>query len=274
MLSTRANYFLFGKSVVSLFRVAVGVKQVVDHSVRVRVGKDGRVQTGNLKKSANPFDEIALEEAARLKEKGVAKELIAISLGPSSSVDVLRHALAMGFDKAIHVVTKDKDQDVQLDSLAVASIFCALHQELKPDMWLLGKQAIDDDCGCTPQLLSGLTQIPLASFASSIKVNESDKKTVTVVREVDTGSETMVIKTPCVVSVDLRLNTPRFLKLPNIMKARKMPVDVRQFSSFNISASSLLILQHVEELAVQKSCIRVKTVDELLTKLREKKVLR
>lgn len=274
MLSTRANLFLFSKTVVSRLKVAVGVKQVVDHSVRVRVGKDGQVQTGNLKKSANPFDEIALEEAARLKERGVAKELIAISLGPSTSVDVLRQSLAMGFDKAIHVITKDKDQELLLDSLTVAKIFLSLHQELQSDLWLLGKQAIDDDCGCTPQLLAGLAGLPLVSFASNITVDKQDKKKVTVVREIDTGSETVEMRTPCVVSVDLRLNTPRFLKLPNIMKARKKPIDVRQFSSFSITSSSPLTVTHVKELVVQKACTRVNTVDELLAKLRETKVLR
>lgn len=273
MFFSRVNFSLFRRSAVSRFKVAVGVKQVVDYSVRVRVGKNGNIQTENVKLSANPFDEIALEEAVCLKEKGIAKEVIAISIGPSTSIDVLRSALAMGFDKAIHVVTKDKDQESLLDSLAVANIFSTLQQELQADLWLLGKQAVDDDCGCTPQLLSGLMGVPLASFASKIIVDEGDHKKVTVAREVDTGCQTVEITTPCVISVDLRLNTPRFLKLSNIMKARKKPVDVRPFSSFNIGSSPLLTLTHAEEPVVQKACIRVKTVDELVGKLKEAKIL-
>lgn len=247
--------------------IAIGIKQVVDHSIKVRV-KDGKVQTASLKRSLNPFDEIALEEAVRMKEKGTAKELVAITIGPAKGVEVLRSALAMGCDKAIHIV--QKDPDAILDSLAVAQVFAALHAELKPDLWLLGKQAIDDDFGCTPPLLAGVLDLPLASFASKVEMKD---KRLAVTREVDAGMQMVEVPLPCVLSVDLRLNTPRFLKLPSIMKARKKPIDTRDISSFKIDIPCRFAIQSVVEPAAKKAGERVKSVDELVEKLKSQKLV-
>eukprot|EP00796_Vickermania_ingenoplastis_P003713 gene3713-2613_t len=260
---------LVRRTVPQRMTIAVGVKQVVDHAIKVRV-KDNKPQVATAKKSVNPFDEIALEEAVRFKERGIAKELVAINVGPAKSVDVLRHALAMGCDKAVHVVTDDSP-DNALDSLAVARIFAALHAELKPDLWFLGKQAIDGDLGCTPGLLAGMLNVPLASFAS--KVEMEGATALRVSREVDAGHQVVEVPLPCVVSVDLRLNTPRFLKLPSIMKARKKPVDTRFLSSLKMEFASSYNITEFMEPVTKKQAVRVSSVEELLEKLRSIKAI-
>lgn len=267
MISSSRICFL-QKTPLSLLKIAIGVKQVTDHAIKVRV-KDNKVQTEATKKSTNPFDEIALEEAVKLKEKGIATELIAITVGPSKTVEVLRNALAMGCDKAVHVKTEERG--TPLDSLTVAKILCSLNQEIKADIWMMGKQAIDGDCGCTPQLLAGMLGIPIASFASSLTI---DGKTLNVQREVDSGTQVVKLNIPCVVSADLRLNTPRFLKLPSIMKARKKPIDTREVSSFSLDRNNALLIGDVSEPISAKKLIRLKTADELLEKLRTDKVIR
>lgn len=259
----RSTTLCFRQSVPSLFKIAIAVKQVVDHSIKVRV-KDGKVNTDAAKKSVNPFDEIALEEAVRLKEKGIASELIAISVGAAKSADVLRNALAMGCDKAIHVAT-----DNAVDSLTVATIFAKIHQELLPNVWLMGKQAIDDDSGCCAQLLGGMLALPVASFASKIDV--FDRK-MQVTREVDSGAQVVEVQMPCVVTADLRLNTPRYLKLPNIMKARKKTIETRDISSFDIN-SSLASITALKEPVLSKMTTKVENIDELLANLRGRKII-
>lgn len=253
----------FKRTLPRYLKVAVTVKQVVDHSIKVRV-KNGSINIENSKKSVNPFDEIALEEAVRLKEKGVASELIAISVGNAKSSDALRTALAMGCDKAIHVLTND----AILDSLSIAKILSTLHKELSPNMWLMGKQAIDDDSGCCAQLLGGMLSLPVASFASKIDVANTR---VSVTREIDCGAQTVELQMPCIVTADLRLNTPRFLKLPNIMKARKKTIDTRDISSFETTTS--LVYIDVQEPVMSKNTRKVKSIDELLTNLRSLKVV-
>ncbi|HRF44931.1 MAG TPA: electron transfer flavoprotein subunit beta/FixA family protein, partial [Candidatus Competibacteraceae bacterium] len=200
-------------------KILVAVKRVVDYNVKVRAKADGSgVETANVKMSMNPFDEIAVEEAVRLQEAGKAKELIAVSLGISSCQDTIRTALAMGADRGILVET-----GVELQPLAVAKLLKAIVEKEKPDMVILGKQAIDDDANQTGQMLAALLGWPQGTFASKVEVGEG---TVNVTREVDGGLETVALKLPAVVTTDLRLNEPRFVKLPNIMKAKKKPLDV------------------------------------------------
>lgn len=242
-------------------KVVVGVKRVLDYTVKVRV-KDNQIQAGT-KMSVNPFDEISIEEAIQLKEKKIATEVIAVTIGNKKADEVLRSAMALGCDKAIHVVVPDADVD-KLEPLAVAKVFQKLHEELKPDLWILGKQAVDDDSGSTPQLLAGLADLPQGTFASEVAV---DGKKVKVTREVDAGKQVVELDMPCVLAADLRLNTPRFPKLPNIMKARKKPVDLREISSFGVDLTPRLTVKAVEEPPVRKAGVKVKTVDELYNKL-------
>jgi len=250
-------------------KVVVGVKRVVDYTVRVRV-KDNTIQTANSKMSVNPFDEIAVEEAVRLREKKIATEVIAVTIGSKKSEEVLRTALALGCDTAIHVVVPDNVAE-SLDSLTVAQVFQKLHEEIKPDLWILGKQAVDGDYGNTPQLLAGLLNIPQATFASSVEVK---KDSVSVTREVDAGLQVVDLKTPCVIGADLRLNTPRFPKLPNIMKARKKPIDARTMESLGVDPSPRLTVTTVVEPSSRTAGTKVKTVEELYEKLHsEAKVL-
>lgn len=246
-------------------KVVVGVKRVVDYTVKVRV-KDNKVIKDNVKMSVNPFDEIAIEEAVRLKEKKIVTEIIAVTIGEKKAEEVLRTALALGCDKAIHVVTAD-----EVDSLTVAKTFAKLHEEIKPDMWILGKQAVDGDFGVTPQMLAGLIDAPQGTFASALEIK--DKKVI-VTREVDNGSQTVELDTPCVIAADLRLNTPRLAKLPNIMKARKAPLDVRELKSLGVDTKKGFEEVAVNEPPARKAGIKVKDVDELFDKLKnEAKVL-
>lgn len=246
----------------SYMRVAVCVKRVVDYTVKVRV-KDNKVQTANSKMSVNPFDEIAIEEAIQLKERKVASEVIAITIGNKKAEEVLRTAMALGCDKAIHVVVPDAAAET-VEPLAVAQILEKLNAEIKPDIWLLGKQAVDGDFGCTPQLLAGLIDAPQGTFASKVEVK--DKKVV-VTREVDAGHQVVELKTPCVLAADLRLNTPRFPKLPNIMKARKKLIDTRDVASLGVDVTPRLVQEAVSEPAARQGGVKVKTIDDFYDKL-------
>ncbi|CAD2217139.1 electron transfer flavoprotein beta subunit [Angomonas deanei] len=253
---------LFRTTLPNHLKVMVGVKRVVDYTVKVRV-KDNKIQTANAKMSVNPFDEIAIEEAIKLKEKKIATEVIAVTVGNKKSEEVLRTAMALGCDKAIHIVVPDAEAE-GVESLAVAQIFQKLHEEIKPDLWILGKQAVDGDFGNTSQLLAGLLDIPQGTFASEVDVK--DKK-VKVTREVDAGHQVLELDTPCVIAADLRLNTPRFPKLPNIMKARKKPIDTREVASLGVDIKPRLTIETVCEPEARKAGIKVKTIDEFYDKL-------
>merc|ERR1719271_1294055 len=199
-------------------KVLVGVKRVIDYAVKIRVKPDGSgVETNNVKMSMNPFDEIAVEEAVRLKEKKVVKEIVAVTVGPTAAQEQLRTALAMGADRAIHVVT-----DAETVPLHVAKLFKALVEKESPELVVLGKQAIDDDCNQTGQMLAALMGWPQGVFASEVAIDDGK---LTVTRETDGGVETIAMKLPAVVTADLRLNQPRYATLPNIMKAKKKKIE-------------------------------------------------
>lgn len=256
------------RTIPNYLKVAVCVKRVVDYTVKVRV-KDNKVQTANSKMSVNPFDEIAIEEAIQLKEKKLATEVVAVTIGNKKAEEVLRTAMALGCDKAVHVVVPDAADDVE--PLAVAQILQKLHADIKPDIWILGKQAVDGDFGCTAQLLAGLIDAPQGTFASKVEVKGN---AVTVTREVDAGHQVVELMTPCVLAADLRLNTPRFPKLPNIMKARKKPIDTRDVASLGVDITPHLKTEVVTEPEARKAGVKVKSVDEFYDKLHnEAKVL-
>ncbi|HPF57510.1 MAG TPA: electron transfer flavoprotein subunit beta/FixA family protein [Candidatus Competibacteraceae bacterium] len=241
-------------------KILVAVKRVVDYNVKVRAKADGSgVETANVKMSMNPFDEIAVEEAVRLQEAGKAKELVAVSLGISSCQDTIRTALAMGADRGILVET-----GVELQPLAVAKLLKAVVEKEKPDMVILGKQAIDDDANQTGQMLAALLGWPQGTFASQVEVGEG---TVNVTREVDGGLETVALKLPAVVTTDLRLNEPRFVKLPNIMKAKKKPLDVLKPADLGVDPAPRLTTLKVQEPPKRQAGIKVDTVAALVDKL-------
>lgn len=241
-------------------KILVAVKRVVDYNVKVRAKADGSgVETANVKMSMNPFDEIAVEEAVRLQEAGKAKELVAVSLGISSCQDTIRTALAMGADRGILVET-----GVELQPLAVAKLLKAVVEKEKPDMVILGKQAIDDDANQTGQMLAALLGWPQGTFASQVEVGEG---TVNVTREVDGGLETVALKLPVVVTTDLRLNEPRFVKLPNIMKAKKKPLDVLKPADLGVDPAPRLTTLKVQEPPKRQAGIKVDTVAALVDKL-------
>ena len=242
-------------------KILVAVKRVVDYNVKVRVKPDGTdVDIEGVKMGINPFDENAIEEALRLKEKGQATEVVTVSLGKSANQDVLRHSLAMGADRAILLET-----DADLQPLAVAKLLRSIVEREKPDLVLLGKQAIDDDAGQTGQMLAALLDYPQGTFASNI---ELEGNTLTVTREVDGGIEMLALALPAVVTADLRLNEPRFVKLPNLMMARKKPIETLNASTLGIDIDPRLNLIKVGEPAARKAGIKVGSVEELLNKLR------
>jgi electron transfer flavoprotein beta subunit len=242
-------------------KILVAVKRVVEHNVKVRIKSDGtNVDIEGVKMGVNPFDENAIEEALRLKEKGLATEVIAVSLGGAANQDVLRHSLAMGADRAILL-----ESDADLQPLAVAKLLKAIVEREKPDLILLGKQAIDDDAGQTGQMLAALLDYPQGTFASSI---QKEANTLIVTREVDGGTETLALTLPAVVTADLRLNEPRFVKLPNLMMARKKPIETIKATELGIATEPRLKLIQVAEPAVRKAGIKVGSVEELLNKLR------
>lgn len=250
-------------------KICVGVKRVVDYSVKIRV-KDNKVVTDNVKMSVNPFDEIAIEEAVRIKEKRKDVEVIAISVGPKKSEESLRSALALGCDQAVHIVVPDGQE---VEPLAVAKILAKLHEEMKPELWLLGKQAIDGDYGMTTQMLAGLLDVPQGTYASEVGLSEDGKK-VQVTREVDGGSQVVELHTPAILAADLRLNVPRHAALQKIMQARKKKIDSRPIDKIGVDVSPRLTTKSVAEPASRKAGVMVKTVDELVDKLKnEAKVL-
>ena len=247
-------------------KILVPVKRVIDYNVKVRVNADGSgVDLANVKMSMNPFDEIAVEEAIRLKEAGVAEEVVAVSIGVKQSQETLRTALAMGADRAILVVaTEDVHQDIE--PLAVAKILKAVIDEEAPGLVLAGKQAIDNDMNATGQMLAALLGWSQATFASKVKV-EGERAVVT--REVDGGLQTIRVKMPAIVTVDLRLNEPRYASLPNIMKAKKKPLEERTPSDYGVDVTPRLEVVKTTEPAVREAGEIVKDVDELVAKLKE-----
>ncbi len=248
-------------------KLLVPVKRVVDYNVKVRVKSDGSgVETAGVKMSMNPFDEIAVEEAVRLKEKGVATEIIAVSMGIAACAETIRTALAMGADRGILVET-----DVELQPLAVAKLLKALADKEKPGLIIMGKQAIDDDMNATGQMLAALLGWPQGTFASRVTI-EGNKLVVT--REIDGGLETLELDMPCIVTTDLRLNEPRYASLPNIMKARKKPIETIKPADLGVDPAPRLRLVKVDEPPRRVAGVKVGSVAELVSKLRnEAKVI-
>nr|WP_166178436.1 electron transfer flavoprotein subunit beta/FixA family protein [Altererythrobacter segetis] len=246
-------------------KVLVPVKRVIDYNVRPRVKADGSgVDLANVKMSMNPFDEIAVEEAIRLKEKGVASEIVAVSIGPAKAQETLRTALAMGADRAIHVQTPE-DVGSEVEPLAVAKILKAIADEEQPGIVLMGKQAIDDDSNQTGQMLAALWGRPQGTFASKVEVAGDS---VQVTREVDGGLETVSLKLPAVVTTDLRLNEPRYASLPNIMKAKSKPLAAKTPADYGVDTAPRLKVTRVVEPPVRQAGIKVGSVDELVAKLK------
>jgi len=242
-------------------KILVPVKRVVDYNVKIRVKADGSgVETANVKMSMNPFDEIAVEEAVRLKEGGKATEVVVVSLGPAGAQETLRTALAMGADRAILVQT-----DAELQPLAVAKALKALVEKEQPQIVLLGKQAIDDDCNQTGQMLAALLGWPQGTFASKVVANEGS---LTVTREIDGGLETIELRLPAVVTTDLRLNEPRYASLPNIMKAKKKPLDTLTPADLGVDVAPRLKTLKVAEPPKRKAGIKVADVAALVDKLK------
>jgi len=248
-------------------KILVGVKRVLDYNVKARVKADkSGIELANAKMAMNPFDEIAVEEALRIKEAGNAEEVIAVSIGPAKSEETLRTALAMGADRAILIET-----DELLEPLAVAKLLKHIVEKEQPGLVVVGKQAIDDDCNQTGQMLSALTGMPQATFASKVEL-EGDSLKVT--REVDAGLESIRIKTPAVITADLRLNEPRYAKLPNIMKAKKKPLETIAVADTGVDVSSGLSVVEVNEPEQRQAGVIVGNVAELVDKLRnEAKVI-
>ena len=242
-------------------KILVPVKRVLDYNVKPRVKSDGTgIDLANVKMSMNPFDEIGVEEAIRLKEKGVATEIIAVSVGPVKAQETLRTALAMGADRAILVQTDDA-----VEPLALAKIFKAIADAEQPGLVILGKQAIDDDNNQTGQMLAALTGWAQGTFASAVNV-EGDS--VNVTREVDGGLETVKLKLPAIVTTDLRLNEPRYASLPNIMKAKSKPLDTKSPADYGVDTAPRVKTLKVSEPAARSAGVKVADVDELVAKLK------
>ena len=248
-------------------KVLVAVKRVVDYNVKIRVKTDGSdIETQGVKMSMNPFDEIAVEEAVRLKEAGTADEVIAVSMGVTQAQETIRTALAMGADRGIHVET-----DAQLEPLAVAKLLKAIVEKENPDLVVLGKQAIDDDSNQTGQMLAALLGWGQGTFASKLELADGKAN---VTREIDGGLETVGLNVPCVVTTDLRLNEPRYASLPNIMKAKKKPIDKLSTDELGVDVSPRLEMVSVEEPAAREAGVIVADVAELVEKLKnEAKVI-
>ncbi|MEA2975522.1 MAG: electron transfer flavoprotein beta subunit [Alphaproteobacteria bacterium] len=242
-------------------KILVPVKRVVDFNVKIRLKTDGSgVELANVKMSMNPFDEIAVEEAIRLKEGGKASEIIAISIGPQQAAETIRTALAMGVDRGILVKT-----DVAPEPLAVAKILKAIVEAEQPGLVIMGKQAIDDDCNQTGQMLAALLGWPQGTFASKVVI---EGENVLVTREVDGGLQTVKLKSPAIVTTDLRLNEPRYASLPNIMKAKKKPIDEKTPESYGVDITPRLEVLKTVEPARRKSGVKVASVAELVSKLK------
>src|SRR6266478_1800868 len=242
-------------------KILVSVKRVVDFNVKVRVKADGSgVETANVKMSMNPFDEIAVEEAIRLKEAGIASEIVAVSCGVQACQETLRTALALGADRAILVET-----DVELQPLAVAKLLRAIVQKENPQLVILGKQAIDDDCNQTGQMLAALLGWSQATFASKVRISDGRAE---VTREAAVRLETMSIRMPAVVTTELRLNEPRYVTLPNIMKAKKKPIADKSASDYGVDLTAHLDILKTSEPPGRKGGVKVKDVTELVSKLK------
>lgn len=247
-------------------RALVGVKRVIDYAVKIRVKPDKKgVVTDGVKHSMNPFDEIAIEEAVRMKEKKLIEEVIAVSCGPSQSQDVIRTALAMGADKGIHVEVSGPEYET-LQPVHVSKILAKLAQEEKADLIIVGKQAIDDDSNQTAQMIGGILDWPTGTFCSKIEKNDGE---LTVTREVDGGLEVVKMKMPAVLSADLRLNEPRYATLPNIMKAKKKPIKKLTAKDLGVDTSARIEILSVEEPQVRQAGVIVPDVDTLIVKLKE-----
>ena len=243
-------------------KILVPVKRVVDANVKVRVKSDGSgVDLANVKMSMNPFDEIAVEEAVRIKERGEAAEVVAVSIGSAKAQDTLRTALAMGADRAILV----KTEQAVVEPLAVAKLLKRVVENEKPDLVIMGKQAIDDDCNQTGQMLAALLNWPQGTFASKVAIEGSD---LLVTREVDGGLQTVKLKTPAIVTTDLRLNEPRYASLPNIMKAKKKPIDEKTPDAYGVDIKPRLEVLKTVEPARRKAGIKVASVADLVGKLK------
>ncbi len=243
-------------------KVLVPVKRVIDYNVKARVKPDqSGVDLANVKMSMNPFDEISVEEAVRLKEKGVATEIVAVSVGPTQAQETLRTALAMGADRAILVNAEGQD----LEPLAVAKVLKALVAEENPEVVIIGKQAIDGDNNAVGQMLSALLDWPQATFASEIAIDGGKAK---VTREVDGGLQTLEVELPAVITVDLRLNEPRYASLPNIMKAKKKPLDVKELASLGADVAPRLKVLKVTEPPKRAGGVKVETAADLVMKLK------
>jgi electron transfer flavoprotein beta subunit len=248
-------------------KILVPVKRVVDYNVKIRVKADGTgVETAGVKMSMNPFDEIAVEEAVRLKEKGVASEIVAVSMGLAACAETIRTALAMGADRGILVET-----DAELQPLAVAKLLKALAGREQPGLIIMGKQAIDDDMNATGQMLAALLGWPQGTFASKLVLENGG---ATVTREIDGGLETVALSLPAIVTTDLRLNEPRYASLPNIMKARKKPIETVKPADLGVDPAPRLSLVKVAEPAKRQAGVKVASVAELVSKLKtEAKVI-
>ena len=243
-------------------KILVPVKRVIDYNVKARVKADGSgVELANVKMSMNPFDEIAIEEALRLREAGKASEVIALSIGPAQAGETIRTALAMGADRGILVKV-----DGPVEPLAVAKIIKAAVEAEQPGLVILGKQAIDDDSNQTGQMLAALLNWSQGTFASKVEIGES---TVDVTREVDGGLQTLTLKMPAIITTDLRLNEPRYASLPNIMKAKKKPIDEKSPSDYGVDTAPRLKVLKTREPEGRKAGVKVKTVAELVSKLKD-----
>jgi electron transfer flavoprotein beta subunit len=243
-------------------KILVPVKRAIDKDVKIRVKPDGSgVELGNVKMSMNPFDEIAVEEAIRLKEAGKATEIVCASIGTAQAAETIRTALAMGADRGILVKT-----DGAVEPLAVAKILKAIAEAEKPGLIIMGKQAIDDDCNQTGQMLAALLGWPQGTFASKVTL---DGDAVTVTREVDGGLQTVKLKIPAIVTTDLRLNEPRYASLPNIMKAKKKPIEEKTAADYGVDIKPRLEVIKTAEPPVRKAGVKVKSVTELVEKLKE-----
>ncbi len=242
-------------------KILVPVKRVVDYNVKIRVKSDGSgVELANVKMSMNPFDEIAVEEAIRLKEAGTASEVVAVSIGPAKAQETLRTALAMGADRAILITAEET-----VEPLAVAKILKGVVEAEKPEIVVMGKQAIDDDSNQTGQMLAALLGWPQATFASKVEVEDARLR---VTREIDGGLQTILVNRPAVVTTDLRLNEPRYASLPNIMKAKKKPLEEKTVADFGVDTTPHLEVLETSEPSVRQAGERVENVDELLDKLK------
>jgi len=248
-------------------KILVAVKRVIDYNVQIRVKEDGSgVNTDNVKMSTNPPDDNAIEEAVKLKEAGKVKEIVAVTVGEEKAQETVRKALAVGADRGIHVKA-----DSYIEPLGIAKILKKVVEKEKPDMVFLGKQAIDDDCNQTGQMLAAILNWPQGTFTSKINLKE---KTIEIVREIDEGLETLEINLPAVVTCDLRLNEPRFASLPNIMKAKKKPIDQMIAKDLGVDITNRIQQLKVEEPPKRKGGIKVSSVAELVSKLKnEAKVI-